>query len=256
MGEPLRELVPNLLWAKEHPVRLAGGRFLTRMTVMRLDDGLCLHSPVEIDGTTRSAIEALGEVRAIIAPSTFHHFFVASAQRAFPAARTYAVEGLERKRKDLRFDELLGDEPPALWAGQMDQVVIGNRVHAGGGLPASREPYAHRGRSRGELPRRDPGDQRHAARVDAPLRHVGTAARRLLSFGCSRGIGRPPVSPSNGCWRGTSTAPSSPTGSCSTASRRRPSARRGGGSWTGDAGTVAWSSRRRWSLVSPGCTSR
>jgi hypothetical protein len=32
----LRELVPGLLFVKEHPERLAGGRFLTRMTVMRL----------------------------------------------------------------------------------------------------------------------------------------------------------------------------------------------------------------------------
>jgi hypothetical protein len=128
MVDPLRELVPGLLWVKEHPVRLAGGRFLTRMTVMTLDDGLCLHSPVEIDATTRAAIERLGEVRAIIAPSTFHHFFVASAQRAFPAARTYAVEGLQAKRKDLHFDELLGSEPPARWAGQMDQLIVGNRV--------------------------------------------------------------------------------------------------------------------------------
>ena len=122
----LRELVPNQVWVKEHPVRLAGGRFLTRMTVLRLDGGLCLHSPIEIDAATRTAIEGLGDVRTIIAPSTFHHFFIASAQQAFPAARTYGIRGLETKRKDLRFDELLGDEPP--WAGEMDQVVIGNRV--------------------------------------------------------------------------------------------------------------------------------
>jgi len=55
MVEALRELVPDLLWVKEHPVRLAGGRFLTRMTVMRLDDGLYLHSPVEIDEPIREA---------------------------------------------------------------------------------------------------------------------------------------------------------------------------------------------------------
>ncbi|MGH7298269.1 MAG: hypothetical protein ACRELB_25240, partial [Polyangiaceae bacterium] len=58
----------------------------------------------------------------------FHHFFVESAQRAFPAARTYGIRGLEMKRKDLRFDELMGDEPAPLWSGQMDQVVVGNRV--------------------------------------------------------------------------------------------------------------------------------
>jgi Domain of unknown function (DUF4336) len=124
----LRQVVPGEVWVKEHPVRLAGGRFLTRMTVLRLADGLCLHSPIEIDAETRSAIERLGQVRAIIAPSTFHHFFVASAQQAFPAARTYGMKGLETKRKDLHFDELLEDEPPAVWADQMDHVVIGNRV--------------------------------------------------------------------------------------------------------------------------------
>ncbi len=109
-------------------MRLAGAQFLTRMTVLRLDDGLCLHSPVEVDVATRSAIEGLGDVRAIVAPSTFHHFFVASAQQAFPGARTYGIRGLETKRRDLRFDELLGDEAAALWAGQMEQVVVGNRV--------------------------------------------------------------------------------------------------------------------------------
>jgi hypothetical protein len=113
---------------KEHPVSLAGARLLTRMTVLRLDDGLYLHSPVEIDEGTREAISRLGEVRGIIAPSTVHHLFVASAQRAFPAARTYGIAGLESKRRDLRFDELLGETPPAAWAGQLEQVVIGNRV--------------------------------------------------------------------------------------------------------------------------------
>lgn len=128
MTDDLRELVPGLVWTKEYPVRLGGARFLTRMTVIRLDRGLCLHSPVEIDSATRSSIQRLGDVQAIIAPSTLHHLFVASAQRAFPAARTYAVQGLAAKRKDLHFDEVLEDRAPAFWSDQMDQVVVGNRV--------------------------------------------------------------------------------------------------------------------------------
>jgi hypothetical protein len=127
-GPGLRELVPNQIWLKEHPVRLAGCRFLTRMTVLRLEDGLYLHSPVAIDAATRSAIDGLGRVQAIIAPSNCHHLFVASAQRAFPGARIYGVLGLEKKRRDLRFDALLAAEPPAPWASQLEQVVIGNRV--------------------------------------------------------------------------------------------------------------------------------
>ena len=124
----LQELVPGQVWLKEHPLSIMGGTLNTRMTVLRLEAGLCLHSPVVIDASTRAEIETLGEVVAIVAPSNCHHLFFASAQQAFPRARTYAIAGLERKRKDLHFDELIAEDPPACWAGQMDQVVIGNRI--------------------------------------------------------------------------------------------------------------------------------
>lgn len=124
----LHEVVPDQIWVQEGPVRFAGVQVLTRMTVLRCRDGLLLHSPVEIDDATRSAIEQLGPVRAIIAPSTTHHLFVPSAQHAFPSAPLYGIEGLEKKREDLHFDVLLGEEAPPLWAGEIDQAVIGNRV--------------------------------------------------------------------------------------------------------------------------------
>src|SRR5689334_5965977 len=112
----LREIVADQIWVKEGPVQLAGMKLLTRMTVLRCHGGVFLHSPIEIDGETRDAIEQLGPVRAIIAPSTTHHLYVASAQAAFPYAPTYGIAGLEKKRDDLHFDELIGNEPPALWA--------------------------------------------------------------------------------------------------------------------------------------------
>lgn len=129
MVASLRELVPGQVWLKEHPVRIAGARLLTRMSVLRADDGgVFLHSPVPIDDATRVAIEALGPVRAIIAPSNCHHLFVGNAQRAFPAAPTLGVEGVEAKRPDLHFDALIGNDAPALWVTQMDQLLIGNRI--------------------------------------------------------------------------------------------------------------------------------
>jgi hypothetical protein len=129
MTAPLTELVPDQVWLKEHPVRIAGGCLLTRMTVLRSDGGgVFLHSPVAMDDATRAAIERLGPVRAIIAPSNCHHLFVGDAQRAFPSAPTYGAEGIAAKRPDLHLDALIGNDPPALWAGQMDQVVIGNRI--------------------------------------------------------------------------------------------------------------------------------
>jgi hypothetical protein len=126
--EVLREVVASQIWVKEGPVRLPGMDLLTRMTVMRVGDGVFLHSPVEIDAATRDAIERIGPVRAIIAPSTAHHLFVPSARRAFPNAPLYGIAGLETKRADLHFTGLIGAEPPPLWAGELDQVIVGNRV--------------------------------------------------------------------------------------------------------------------------------
>jgi hypothetical protein len=105
-----------------------GAALRTRMAVLRLEGGLCLHSPVEIDDATRRDIEQLGDVIAIVAPSNCHHLYFASARRAFPRARTFGTVDLQRKRKDLQFDEILGEEPPSCWRGQMDQVFVGNRV--------------------------------------------------------------------------------------------------------------------------------
>jgi len=125
---PLVEYVPDLVWIKEHPLSLMGAAIRTRMTVLRLDEGLCVHSPVPIDEATRQAIEALGDVVALVAPSNCHHLYFASAQQAFPRARSFGTVDVQQKRKDLRFDELIGDDAPACWAGQMEQVFVGNSV--------------------------------------------------------------------------------------------------------------------------------
>jgi hypothetical protein len=69
-------------------------------------------------------VASVGEVRAILAPSTCHHLFVADAQRTFPGVPTYAVAGLERKRPDLTLVPL----PDALRADEIPRVTIGNRV--------------------------------------------------------------------------------------------------------------------------------
>ncbi|MFN8641015.1 MAG: DUF4336 domain-containing protein [Candidatus Binatia bacterium] len=107
------------------PLRLVVGDVGTRMTVIRLRDGsLLLHSPVPLDAATRAALDAIGPVRAVVAPSLVHHFYVGEYGAAYPEARLYAAPGLERKRADVRFAAVLDDEPPAPWAGQLEQCVF------------------------------------------------------------------------------------------------------------------------------------
>jgi hypothetical protein len=122
--EPLTALAPDL-WVATRPLPLIVGDIGTRMTVIRLRDGsLFLHSPVPLDDDTRAALDGLGPVRAVVAPSLVHHFFVGEYGAAYPQATLYAAPGLERKRADVPFGAVLDDEPPAQWAGQLEQHVF------------------------------------------------------------------------------------------------------------------------------------
>jgi hypothetical protein len=109
-------------------LRFAGVETGTRMTVVRLrDGGLFVHSPVSLDAATRQAVDALGPVRVVVAPSRFHHLYVGEWIKAYPDAVAYACPGLERKRPDLLWHRVLGDAPEAEWRGDLDQVFFGAR---------------------------------------------------------------------------------------------------------------------------------
>jgi len=125
----LYEYQKDVIWLQEYPIRYAGTRFNARMTIVRLTDGgLFVHSPCEIDAHTKGAIEGLGEVKLIVAPGSYHHLYVPSAQEAFPDAETFICPGIERKRPEMEFDGFLGDRPDPRWEDDFEQVLVrGNR---------------------------------------------------------------------------------------------------------------------------------
>ena len=94
----LVEYTNNLIWIKEYPIHYAGTEFNSRMTIVRLANGdLFIHSPCEIDEHTQAEIERLGKVAFIVAPGSYHYFYISSAQKAFPEAETFICPGIERK---------------------------------------------------------------------------------------------------------------------------------------------------------------
>lgn len=126
-----KRLVPfsDGVWVQEQRLRFAGVETGTRMTVVGLEDGgLFVHSPITLDDATRQAIDAIGPVRAIVAPSRFHHLFAGKWIRAFPDAVACACPGLAPKRRDLHWDRVLGDTPEDEWRGEIDQVFFGARA--------------------------------------------------------------------------------------------------------------------------------
>ena len=122
------ERIADDVWIEPRPLRFFGVETGTKMTVVRLQSGgLFVHSPVALDAATRDAVDALGPVAAIVAPSRFHHLYVGEWARAYPGASLSACPGLETKRKDVAWSGVLGDEPEAAWKGELDQVFFGAR---------------------------------------------------------------------------------------------------------------------------------
>jgi len=96
------------------------------MTVVRLADGsLFLRSPVPLDAETRTALDEMGSVRAIVAPPRgAHHLFAGDHSKAYSGAKLHGAPGLPDKRKDLKFTSILSDEAYADWQGQIEQHLF------------------------------------------------------------------------------------------------------------------------------------
>ena len=116
------------IWhARFPPLVMPGGvRMPLASAVIRLPDrSLVIYSPGPFDSDRVRAIELLGEVRHLIAPSLLHHLFVRDAAARWPAAIVHAVRGLAAKEPDLRIDREL--EP---FAG-LDVELVGGAPRLG-----------------------------------------------------------------------------------------------------------------------------
>lgn len=124
MAQPV-EYVKDQIWIVEYPIRYFGIDLFGRMTIIKLPNGdLIIHDPCKIDAATKQDIDAIGEVRYIVAPGNFHHLFVTDFQQHYPEAETFICPGLERKRPDIPFDWILGNKPDHRWDDSLEQVVV------------------------------------------------------------------------------------------------------------------------------------
>ena len=118
------------IWTVEGPeagYRLAGAVLPcpTRMTVVRLPSGLWLHSPVAFSPALADRLRALGQVRFIVAPNTFHHLHLADWAAAYPGAKAYLSPDLiGRVAVPEGRASALSDAAPDDWAGVIDQHLL------------------------------------------------------------------------------------------------------------------------------------
>ncbi|HEX5077972.1 MAG TPA: DUF4336 domain-containing protein [Geminicoccaceae bacterium] len=95
--------------------------FSTRMTVIRLAGGIWLHSPTPPVDRLCAAIERLGEVRFLVAPSRLHDTWIGAWRQRYPRALAWAAPGM---RGAARFDRALLDGPPPEWRPDIDLVAV------------------------------------------------------------------------------------------------------------------------------------
>jgi hypothetical protein len=116
------------VWLDSDPVRIVGMRLSATMALLRLGDGsLLAYSPVSLTPQRRAAVEALGRVAHVYAPSLFHHRWAGEWAAAFPEARVHAPARLAKKRRDLRIDRTPGDGAEPAFAGVVDELRIDGR---------------------------------------------------------------------------------------------------------------------------------
>jgi len=119
------------IWVASGPIAaVAGFRYPTRMAVVRLPDrALFVWSPVALTPELKAAVDALGDVRWLIAPNSLHHLFLTDWREAWPAARISAPPGLRSKRPDIAFDDDLDDGSIHDWSSEIDHVLVhGNLI--------------------------------------------------------------------------------------------------------------------------------
>ncbi|KRQ89413.1 DUF4336 domain-containing protein [Bradyrhizobium valentinum] len=126
----LKEFGQQIWTADGAEVAVAGFHYPTRMAIIGLsDDSLFIWSPIQLTDGLRAEVDAIGQVRHIVAPNSLHHLFLQEWKRAYPAAKVYAPPGLRRKRADIIFDADLGSAPSADWIEEIDQVPMhGNLI--------------------------------------------------------------------------------------------------------------------------------
>ncbi len=124
-GAPLRSLAPDL-WVADRPLVVPPRQDIgTRMTVVRLPDGgLWVHSPVTPDPALRRELDAIGPVRAIVAPARAHTLFLQAFREAYPEAGVWLAPGLLEKRPRFAPAEELSDSAPGLWRGAIEQHFV------------------------------------------------------------------------------------------------------------------------------------
>lgn len=121
----MQPLDPDLWLLAGEAVPFLGVPFPTRTTLVRLaDGGLWVHSPVRGTPERFRAVDALGEVRHLVAPNQIHHLFLADWRERYPEATCHGTGALLDKRPDIAFDAAFFEGASLPWDEEIDTLLF------------------------------------------------------------------------------------------------------------------------------------
>ena len=122
---PAPRLLADGLYSIERRFLLPGGVGMpTRSLAMRAPDGaLAVISPLP-DDEARRDVAALGPVRFLIAPNSFHYLGISSWAAAFPTAQLWLAPRLAERRPELPHGHELGEGAATPFAGVLSHTVL------------------------------------------------------------------------------------------------------------------------------------
>jgi hypothetical protein len=82
-----------------------------RSTVICIDEGVLIVSPIEFTELEYQEIEAQGEVIAILAPSVLHHLFLKKTLDRYPKATLWGAPGFPAKLPHIPWNKIFTKDP-------------------------------------------------------------------------------------------------------------------------------------------------
>jgi len=106
MHEAQLQALGKEIWVVDYPFKLFGANFGNKMTVIRFNnDNLLLHSPIPISGELIKQIDALGQVKILMAPNLMHTLFINDWKQHYSEATLVAPKHIKKVHFDLCLED-------------------------------------------------------------------------------------------------------------------------------------------------------